>query len=137
MTKEEIRRVAEFLKITPEEVVEKYTRKFGGQFSFKENVLGSQRHDCIFLAHDKVSETRPDGTSVVVTRGRCSIYSVRPLQCRTWPFWPENLEDKQSWNKAARKCHGMNAGRRSFTLKQIEALRDAKDWPKNPPSANR
>ena len=24
-------------------------------------------------------------------RKSCSIYGVRPLQCRTWPFWPENL----------------------------------------------
>ena len=39
-------------------------------------------YDCVFLKED------PE-------RGRktCSIYPVRPLQCRTWPFWPENLAE--------------------------------------------
>lgn len=135
VTGEEIRRVAEFLKITPEEVVDTYTRKFGGQFSFKENVRGSQRHDCIFLAEEKVEQRTPQGERVVTTRRRCSIYSVRPLQCRTWPFWPENLESKQAWDRAARRCHGMNNGSRFFALDQIATIRDAKDWPQNPPTS--
>jgi len=26
------------------------------------------------------------------SRGQCTVYSVRPVQCRTWPFWEENLK---------------------------------------------
>ena len=28
--------------------------------------------------------------------GRCGIYPVRPVQCRTWPFWEINL-DEATW----------------------------------------
>jgi len=31
----------------------------------------------------------------------------------------------------------MNHGRRQFTAKQVEAIRDAADWPANPPSSGK
>ena len=34
---------------------------------------------------------------------RCSIYAVRPMQCRTWPFWTENLE-RAVWEGPVRSC---------------------------------
>ena len=42
---------------------------------------------------------------------RCTIYPTRPLQCRTWPFWPELLSSRDNWEKAARGCPGMNWGK--------------------------
>eukprot|EP00613_Pedinella_sp_CCMP2098_P066871 CAMPEP_0171980084 /NCGR_PEP_ID=MMETSP0993-20121228/259757_1 /TAXON_ID=483369 /ORGANISM="non described non described, Strain CCMP2098" /LENGTH=393 /DNA_ID=CAMNT_0012632261 /DNA_START=51 /DNA_END=1232 /DNA_ORIENTATION=- len=33
--------------------------------------------------------------------GKCSIYEVRPLQCRTYPFWPSLLEDAEAWSAEA------------------------------------
>ena len=68
---------------------------------------------------------------------RCGVYEARPTQCRTWPFWPENVKNESAWNKAARKCHGMNHGDRHFDREQIEALRDAEEWPKDPPSSSK
>ncbi|MFH1277577.1 MAG: YkgJ family cysteine cluster protein [Candidatus Eisenbacteria bacterium] len=56
-----------------------------------------------------------DGTWIRVTRPKpcpflgeegCSIYEARPEQCRTWPFWPENLASKAAWSRIARRCHG-------------------------------
>ena len=48
---------------------------------------------------------------------RCSIHVVKPTQCRTFPFWPELVEDENAWNEAARYCPGMGKGE----LVQIEA----------------
>ncbi len=28
----------------------------------------------------------------------CAVYGVRPTQCRTWPFWEENV-NRKTWNK--------------------------------------
>ncbi len=64
----------------------------------------------------------------------CGIYEARPLQCRTWPFWPENLDTKQAWAAETRKCPGMNTGRH-YTRGQIEAVRDAADWPAQGPGS--
>lgn len=33
--------------------------------------------------------------------GKCSIYPVRPIQCRTYPFWPSLLEDRETWESEA------------------------------------
>ena len=33
--------------------------------------------------------------------GQCSIYPVRPVQCRTYPFWPSLLEDRETWESEA------------------------------------
>ena len=31
--------------------------------------------------------------------GQCSIYEVRPIQCRTYPFWPSLLESRETWEE--------------------------------------
>jgi Fe-S-cluster containining protein len=42
--------------------------------------------------------------------GRCRVYPVRPLQCRTYPFWPELVQRKSDWQREARRCEGINRG---------------------------
>ena len=41
---------------------------------------------------------------------RCTIYPVRPEQCRTWPFWPANVESRESWKRTQAACPGANQG---------------------------
>jgi Fe-S-cluster containining protein len=136
ISREEIVRLAEFLKITPEQTVEEYCRKVDGQFSLKEFRNSSGNYDCVFLKEEKVTvRAAAGGGPVVHARRRCAVYEVRPLQCRTWPFWPENLWSRKTWDHAARRCQGMNAGHRHFSREKIESLRDAKDWPQNPPTS--
>ena len=42
--------------------------------------------------------------------GRCRAYEKRPVQCRAWPWWKENLVSRRSWEAAADRCPGMNRG---------------------------
>ena len=136
ISREEIVRLATFLEITPEQTVEKYCRKVDGRWSLKEFRNSAGNYDCVFLKEDKVTVPGAKGQKpVIATRRRCTVYEVRPLQCRTWPFWPENLWSKRTWDHAAKRCHGMNAGSRHFARERIETLRDAKDWPDNPPTS--
>lgn len=137
----EIALLAEHLKIAPETVVEQYCRKIDGKFSLKERRSPAGLYDCVFLKETKVSGRAGSGSEgddgVIHTIRACTVYPVRPLQCRTWPFWPENLASEQAWNHSARKCHGMNAPGRTFSLDQIHSVRDAAEWPKNPPTSAR
>src|SRR5205085_593326 len=97
ISKDEIVRLAEHLRLTPQQVVEKYCRKVEGKFSLKEHRNARGEYDCVFLTEEKVQRptgTRPDQTVTLTHRG-CSIYPVRPLQCRTWPFWDSNLASKE------------------------------------------
>jgi Fe-S-cluster containining protein len=40
---------------------------------------------------------------------RCRIYKVRPLQCRTYPFWPELMNPK-AWRAERNRCEGIGQG---------------------------
>ena len=42
--------------------------------------------------------------------GGCSIHSVKPSQCRIFPFWPELVDDKRQWRKTAAWCPGIGKG---------------------------
>lgn len=43
-------------------------------------------------------------------QGKCSVYPVRPTQCRTYPFWPEILISEEKWNDEVHRCEGINSG---------------------------
>jgi Fe-S-cluster containining protein len=42
----------------------------------------------------------------------CRVYPVRPTQCRTFPFWAENLASRASWSGLCEFCPGVGAGPR-------------------------
>jgi uncharacterized protein len=117
---EEIDRLAEHFKLSREETIRQHTRKIEGRLSLKEKRDDKGEYPCVFLT----TFEKPDGST---GRG-CSIYHVRPLQCRTWPFWDGNLMTPRSWDHAGKKCPGLNKGTH-YTQEQIESLRDASDWP--------
>ncbi len=113
VTKPEIEFIADFLKISVGRLRQEYLKHIGLRTTIIEH---PGTRDCIFLNHGLHGEQK-----------RCMIYSVRPSQCRTWPFWPENLADPDAWNKAAQKCHGINHGR-LYTHDEIEKIRRNKKW---------
>jgi Fe-S-cluster containining protein len=40
----------------------------------------------------------------------CTIYPVRPPQCRTWPFWESNVQTPEEWRKTCDLCPGSGQG---------------------------
>lgn len=42
--------------------------------------------------------------------GGCAIHPAKPTQCRTFPFWPELVEDRAEWNATGRFCPGIGKG---------------------------
>ena len=42
--------------------------------------------------------------------GRCRVYPVRPVQCRTYPFWPELVASRRAWLEEGRFCEGIGRG---------------------------
>ncbi len=63
---------------------------------------------------------------VFLEDGICMIYEVRPRQCRTYPFWPENMKTKAHWNLTRKMCPGIGQGR-LFSKKEIAAILNGKD----------
>lgn len=42
--------------------------------------------------------------------GGCTVYPARPVQCRTFPFWKENLKTRTSWESVSGFCPGIGQG---------------------------
>ena len=109
-TKEEIKLISKFLGQDNGWLDKKHLRRVGLRYSLTEKPDG----DCIFLK-------REGGKTM------CGIYPVRPLQCRTWPFWTVNLKSQTAWNESAKRCPGMNTGAH-YGFVSIEELRTQKTW---------
>jgi len=61
---------------------------------------------------ERVASWRDDGGCIfLASQGGCSIYPVRPLQCRTYPFWPEIVNRRRDWRRESRRCEGIDRGR--------------------------
>lgn len=100
VTDEEIADMAKVLNITPSEFRQKYTRLVHGEVSLKEH---PKNYDCVFLQDNK-----------------CQLYKSRPKQCRTFPFWRENLSSKEAWDETAERCEGIHDDAPLVPLSTIE-----------------
>ena len=57
-----------------------------------------------------LKEIYKNGNCQFLDKKKCSIYKSRPTQCRTWPFWAENMNAKK-WNKEIINfCPGIGKG---------------------------
>ncbi len=54
--------------------------------------------------------TPPDKACHFLLEDGCSIHAVKPLQCRAYPFWPENVAGRRAWKNAGRMCPGIGVG---------------------------
>jgi len=89
----DIKRFSKFFNLSFEDFELKYCQTTDGYIHLteKKNLNGK----CIFLKNNK-----------------CTVYKSRPMQCRTWPFWNENMNAK-IWNEdIAINCPGIGKGKK-------------------------
>jgi Fe-S-cluster containining protein len=108
VTTAEIERIAAFCNLTVEDFSRRHLRRVG----FGRSLLELPGGDCEFL------DRLPDGKT------QCRIHPVRPVQCRTWPFWKSNLSTPGDWQSAATGCPGINRGEHHPLPVIQAALRD-------------
>lgn len=99
---DEIQAIADYLDRPVGEIRLLGTRPARGKVSLREHLNG----DCIYFDPK--------------TRG-CTVYPVRPVQCRTWPFWNTNISSPESWNDVQRVCPGAGQGH-FVSLEEIQEL---------------
>ena len=87
---DETKAIAAFRGESHEQTLGLYTRNVRRRRSLREKANG----DCVF--YDRVKG--------------CTIYAVRPRQCRTWPFWESNLATPEAWERTCEICPGSGKG---------------------------
>lgn len=107
----ETQAVADYLGISKTQFINQYTHLLYGRCSITETKTDFG-YDCVFL-----DRTALPGKAV------CGIYEVRPQQCRTWPFWPENLISEKKWENIGTNCPGINQGK-LIPIEEIKIQRD-------------
>lgn len=110
LSEEDSKRLALHLQIPLEEFYKTYTRLIDN----KRSLIERANYDCIFLNGKK-----------------CGVYGARPVQCQTFPFWPNLLKSSKDWDAAASYCEGINRQGRTWTKEEIEKdkLRYEKEYP--------
>jgi uncharacterized protein len=101
VTAEEIAAMAGHLGMQPDDFETRFVRTVGARKSLVE--LPERNWDCVFLDASR----------------RCTVYEVRPRQCRTWPFWESNLASKRAWEGTCQVCPGAGTGK-LVPLEEIE-----------------
>lgn len=107
LTKVDRQRMAKLLKLSTTAFTKKYCAKTDGVWHLQE----AAGPECIFL----------EGK-------RCSVYEARPVQCRTWPFWPEVMAAKTWTKEVAAYCPGVGKGRLHRFEEINETLQLQKSW---------
>ena len=98
LTKKDLQRFSQYFKISTLLFKKKYCQYSDGYLHLKEV---NKNGNCIFLKNK-----------------RCSVYKARPTQCRTWPFWKENMNAKKWNNDIKNFCPGIGKGKK-YSYDQI------------------
>jgi len=109
VTDEEIERISKAVGLPRYQFENSFVRLVAGK---KKSLIELPGGDCVLFDPQ--------------TRG-CRVYADRPVQCRTWPFWNQNIDRPSSWQKTAKFCRGCNNPEgKLYTEKEIKLLRDEK-----------
>ena len=87
VTPAEVKAIAKHLGQSTTQFIARYTRRSFRRLSLTEKPWPGDQHACVFFD------------------GHCTIYKVRPEQCRTFPFW--NRYRKGHFDELTEECPGV------------------------------
>ena len=90
VNKKEIAIIARYLHMKQDRFIRIYLYPLDDRYSIGEDSEGC----CLFY------------------RNGCIIYPVRPDQCKTYPFWFQNLRSEENWQRFSQSCPGIGKGRK-------------------------
>ncbi len=100
LTLKDRQRFAKYLRLTTPEFTRKYCDSMDGWYFLKQ----PEQEACRFLEGKQ-----------------CSVYEARPAQCRSWPFWPENMGAKAWDQEVVKFCPGIGKGK-LYSAEEIQKL---------------
>ena len=105
LSKKDLAALARHKGMSPRRFAAEYCRTVDLGIARRLSLLETPEHDCVFWD------------------GGCTVYGARPLQCRTYPFWPAVLASPEDWEREGRDCPGIGRGELRTADEIAEALR--------------
>lgn len=65
------------------------------------------------------------GRCKFLNEGKCGVYSARPTQCRTYPYWPEHMKGQEFSKEVKESCPGVGHGTDVWAKGLLAAQREA------------
>ncbi len=94
LSEKDVNVLVDVLKMGYNEFIKVYCRWVSyGDGLEKLSLKEQSNYDCIFWKN-----------------GGCTVYTGRPLQCRTFPFWHSVVRSEAAWNGTGESCPGMGRG---------------------------
>jgi uncharacterized protein len=90
LTKEDSIRISKFLDLELEVFFKTYCYNIIKGSKRLVSIKEKPNYDCIFWENG------------------CTIYKARPIQCRTYPYWPSVVKSRYSWDEESKRCCGIN-----------------------------
>lgn len=112
LSEADISRLSGAFGLSREEFIDRYCTRVNLGIASRISLNEQPNYDCVFFQE-----------------GRCSVYPVRPLQCRSYPFWANIVETPQAWQNEASHCPGINIGPRKSRETVMEWLEARKTQP--------
>ncbi|MDH5654720.1 MAG: YkgJ family cysteine cluster protein [Spirochaetia bacterium] len=118
-SEDELHDLKEFLKLSEEQWLHLKDKLI--QFKKNELFVHSSSKACIFIDRDNL----------------CRIYPVRPLQCRSYPYWSSVFESNKELKYHQKKCPGFDREAPEISTLQIvrrinQTLKKFNEQQKNP-----
>jgi Fe-S-cluster containining protein len=105
LSETDLLKLARHRNMSTEKFTDKYCRTVDLGITTRLSLRETESFDCIFW-----------------DRG-CTVYEARPLQCRTYPFWPAILSSPEEWENEAKECPGINSGKHHSAREISRALK--------------
>jgi uncharacterized protein len=90
LTEEDFENICKKLNISTENCMQQYCRGLSKDNMIVAALKEKSNFDCIFWDNE------------------CTIYDSRPMQCRTFPFWPFIVEENINWKNEKYRCRGID-----------------------------
>lgn len=89
----DIERLTAGLSLEREEFIERYCVRVPSAQGFRLSLAERPDFDCVFWGS-----------------GGCAVYELRPVQCRSYPFWHSHLLSQAAWMSLRPHCPGVEQG---------------------------
>ncbi|MCG8452462.1 MAG: YkgJ family cysteine cluster protein [Spirochaetales bacterium] len=103
LSQNDLTRLAQGMGMKEKDFISKHCRRVDLGVAVRLSLLEKSNNDCIFWDEG------------------CTVYEHRPLQCRTYPFWPAIMDSQEAWDEESKECPGMNHG----ALRSKKEIHDA------------